>query len=422
MNSQTNQNFSREKPRKKKKNLNTLIILLVLCIPIFYLGVQLYTIYYKPYETRTAIEVTLADVISVKGVVARDETVIADAVLGTSVYTVNDGVRISEGYTVAEIYDGVPQARNKEKIDYLDRQIEDLEYAQDTGVVEGTDIKSITNDLNANYLSLLECISMENYEDLTKSLQNFTSNINRLEITLNKTTDFNALISTLTTERDNLVSTTQPIQVITAPDLGYYISNIDTYEEIYNVENAKNLTTTEILTASELKNQENTNTAGKIINDYKWYYVCVVEKDKADRFLEASKNSKIEINFGNSISQPVPAFIEDVIEEENGEYVKVVLRCEIMRPDLANLRFEEADISFRTITGIRIDKDATHIVDGHLGVYTKFGHMVSFEKIEPIFENDDYLLLPVTNSEDNEVEIFDEIIIDGKDLYDGKLL
>ncbi|MEG2054185.1 MAG: HlyD family efflux transporter periplasmic adaptor subunit, partial [Oscillospiraceae bacterium] len=238
---------------------------------------------------------------------------------------------------------------------------------------------------------------------------------------------YNALVDVLTQQRDELIATTVPVNMVTAPQPGFYISSIDGLETTFTQDFVKGLTSQDILTAEENFTQTvQTQTSGKIISDYKWYFVCTVPKTQAARFVDAPTETKVTIKFQDSTAGSVPAFIESVTDEETSEYVKVVLRCEVMRPDIANLRFETADISFRTIKGIRIAKSATNIVDGELGVYIKYGHLVSFKKITPIFENSEYILVPLNPNKEitgiNEVKLFDEVIVEGKDLYDGKLL
>ena len=83
---------------------------------------------------------------------------------------------------------------------------------------------------------------------------------------------------------------------------------------------------------------------------------------------------------------------------------------------------------------VRIEQSAVHIVtdeDGvqRRGVFVKYGNVVQFKRIDPTFENDQYVIVPAKiqigsdeRSLKNEVLLYDEIITSGKDLYDGKLL
>ena len=77
-----------------------------------------------------------------------------------------------------------------------------------------------------------------------------------------------------------------------------------------------------------------------------------------------------------------------------------------------------------TYEGIRIDKAALHIVNGQRGVYVKYGNLQRFLKITTLYENDSYILVPEDGKlgSANEVRLYDEIIVQGTNLEDGKLL
>lgn len=79
---------------------------------------------------------------------------------------------------------------------------------------------------------------------------------------------------------------------------------------------------------------------------------------------------------------------------------------------------------FKTYEGIRIDKAALHIVNGQRGVYVKYGNLQRFLKITTLYENDSYILVPEDGKlgSANEVRLYDEIIVQGTNLEDGKLL
>lgn len=90
---------------------------------------------------------------------------------------------------------------------------------------------------------------------------------------------------------------------------------------------------------------------------------------------------------------------------------------------VVTLEHEKADITFATYEGIRIDRQALHIVEGQNCVFVKYGNLVYQKNITILFENEDYILVPSkTTTGENEVKLFDEIVVRGTDLYDGKIL
>ena len=58
--------------------------------------------------------------------------------------------------------------------------------------------------------------------------------------------------------------------------------------------------------------------------------------------------------------------------------------------------------------------------DGQTGVYINSGRVVRFRKIDIVYSTDDYVISKMSD-EDGFLQLYDEVIIEGKDeLYDGK--
>ena len=56
-------------------------------------------------------------------------------------------------------------------------------------------------------------------------------------------------------------------------------------------------------------------------------------------------------------------------------------------------------------------------------MFVKYGNLVYQKNITILFENEDYILVPSkTTTGENEVKLFDEIVVRSTDLYDGKIL
>ena len=66
---------------------------------------------------------------------------------------------------------------------------------------------------------------------------------------------------------------------------------------------------------------------------------------------------------------------------------------------------------------IRFDKENNE------GVYVKVGEKVVFKKLDVLYRGDGFVLSNARDdSETQYLKLFDEIIVEGKDLYDGKIL
>ena len=84
--------------------------------------------------------------------------------------------------------------------------------------------------------------------------------------------------------------------------------------------------------------------------------------------------------------------------------------------------------------GIRVPKSAAHIrtvtnEDGstteEYGVYVRLDNLIYFPRItNGLYETDEYMLLPLEGElgSEDEVRVYDEIIVEGMDLEHGKLI
>ena len=111
------------------------------------------------------------------------------------------------------------------------------------------------------------------------------------------------------------------------------------------------------------------------------------------------------------------------MDEETG-LAKVVLECRTINAAVLRLGVETVRVDLKTYEGIRIDRKALHIVDGQRGVYVKYGNLQRFLKITTLYENENYILVPADGAvgSNNEVRLYDEIIVEGTNLRDGRLI
>ena len=136
-------------------------------------------------------------------------------------------------------------------------------------------------------------------------------------------------------------------------------------------------------------------------------------------------------------------FSNVTIDEATG-LARFVITCEIINGDVLRLNRASAQIIVDETTGLRVPIDAIHYLkeDGTEsetqgenyipGVYVKYGNLARFCKIDPV-DNDhplvtdgEYRIVMPSSSDKtktvSEVRLYDEIIVSGQNLYDGKLL
>ena len=164
-----------------------------------------------------------------------------------------------------------------------------------------------------------------------------------------------------------------------------------------------------------------TDRAGQITTGFSWKFYAVCDLDTAARFENVGT---VKISVPGKQNTPLSATVEEVQTDKDGSIAKIVLQCQTINADILGFGLENVQIDLKTYEGIRIDKQALHIVDGQRGVYVKYGNLQRFLRITTLYENDSYILIPDNGKigTDNEVRLYDEIIVQGTNLQDGKLL
>ena len=101
----------------------------------------------------------------------------------------------------------------------------------------------------------------------------------------------------------------------------------------------------------------------------------------------------------------------------------VVFRCDQMSAELSTIRKEALEIQLVEHTGLKVPKQAIVVDENQqVGVYIRSGNVVAFRKIEQLYSQPaDYVVCRVVN-EDGYLEMYDDIIVNGRDLYDGKII
>ena len=99
-----------------------------------------------------------------------------------------------------------------------------------------------------------------------------------------------------------------------------------------------------------------------------------------------------------------------------------LLKCNLMNKKYAVLRKNPVKLIFNTYTGYQVNNKAVREINGQKGVYVLNGNIVKFKKINIVYSDSEYSICSVPDGESGYLKQYDEIIVEGTDLYDGKIL
>ena len=403
--------------RTAAKKIFHVVGLLALALVSVYIIVQCFVVFRRSYKTETAIKYTLAESITLDGVVAFDSVDVAGS--GDLGYLVQDGERVTNGTVVAEVYTDDSQGLQRERLDRLERTITLLTKSQNS---TGSDLSVLTNQTKQALYNLLDKINTAQYSGITDAEDTFLLAQNRLQVSTGQTAGFADTIAALQVEYDSIKAQLDALQTITATTNGYFSSTAASpaiAADRQALDDAAPATLQKML--ADGFPAAATDRAGQITTGFSWKFYAVCDLDTAARF---DNISSVKISVPGKQNTPLSATVEEVTLDKDNGLAKIVLQCQTINAEVLSFGQETAQIDLKTYEGIRIDKEALHIVDGQRGVYVKYGNLQRFLKITTLYENDSYILIPENGKigTDNEVRLYDEIIVQGTNLQDGKLL
>ena len=404
-------------PRSAGVKAFLIAITLLFVVALGYVGLQLYTILHRTYRTETAIAYTMADSISLSGM-AVFETVDVPGE-GNLGYIVADGERVSAGTVLAERYTDESQGVLRERLDRLDRTLELLSKSQNS---TGSDLSMLTTQTRTALYNLLDQVDTASYSGIAQAEEDFLLAQNRLQISTGQADNFESVMATLQQEREEVAGQLGGLQTITAATNGYFVSSVSANPISMDQE------TLDAMSSAELRSllEQGTETspaglAGHIITGFSWRFYGVCSLETAARL---DGITKVNISVPGKENDPLPATVVEVTEDEETGTAKVVIECRSINANVLRFGIEEAQVDLTTYEGIRIDRRALHIKDGAKGVYVKYGDLQRFRRITILYEDENYILVPRDGAlgTENEVRLYDEVIVEGTNLQDGKLL
>ena len=387
---------------------------MLLALAAVYIVLQLYAILGRTYQTETAISASMEDTVPLSGIAMFDAVPVSGG--GSLGYLVEDGERVTEGTVLAEIYTDPAQSTQREELDRLDRIIDLLTKSENS---VGSDLALLTAQTRTALLNLLDQLDTASYTGMSDAIDEFLLAQNRLQISTGQSSGFAATLADLQTQRDAAAAALEGLQTITADRNGYFISTaaalpLDLTEDTLKSDTAAAL--------SERLQQEIPTTgsdlAGRIVTGFSWRFYGVCDLDTAARF---DGVTSVKIRVPGKQDEALDATVTELAADETAGLAKITLECRTINADVLRLGREDAEIVLNTYEGIRVSKRAMHIVDGERGVYVKYGSLQRFRRIVVLFEDETYLLLD-PEAEDNEVRLYDEIIVEGPNLQDGGLV
>ena len=160
------------------------------------------------------------------------------------------------------------------------------------------------------------------------------------------------------------------------------------------------------------------NVIGKVVTNHAWYYAAVMAEKDSDRLRVGDVTS---LDFGYRSSRTVRAAVRSISPTDRAGQVAVVFRCSSALAETLSLRLAEAEVVFRSYSGLRVPKKAVHVEDGKTVVYTVSAGQMERKLVDILYTGEDFYLVEA-GSEGSSLRAGNELIVSGKNLKDGNVV
>ena len=416
---------------------------------LIYVCYQVYLSQYTGLKTEAATYSTVSESIDTTGFIIRDEEVISSSYSGVLNYTVDDGEKVAEGGAIAEIYPTEEDAAVQNRIARIDDELNRLSALETPSDSTASNPKLIGSQISKKITSILGALKSGSMSDVTDERNDLQLLLSQRQVVTGKESsgDYAAHVNELHEERIALTqSASASIGTVSSPAAGYFIRSVDGYENAVSLDGVTSLSVSDVRALEEEEPAgTDTESIGKVAKDFNWYIACILTENDLVRL---DRTTKVTVEMPFATVEQIPAEVVKINRDSETGEAAVILKCTYMNSDLASARMETLRINISSYSGVLVPESAVHFADvvAHetdedgnevdvtyeniRGVYVKSGSRLRFVQIFSDATINGYAICKVSlSTEEREqlvtgdtIQLYDEVVVEGTDLYDGKML
>lgn len=389
----------------------------ILLIAVFAVH-QAVSSFYKPVKTETAVYSDISDGLNITGIIIRNEALVVSTGGGVMHFVIGDGSRVAKDGVIANIYDSESASITLERIDSVNSKIDDIEEMLSYNDLEAADLDMINSKVSKNLNNLIVSGANGNYDSFSEKSDELLSSYNRRQAAMGETADFSAQLEGLKREKEQLSASLPAAKgTLKAERSGYFVSKADGYENVLTCDNPDSITP-EYLNSIKAQSVDE-NVVGKIVSDYEWYIAAEVSINES---LNYKEGDSLTIYTSVKSYPKLPVTVSKINISESESSAVVLFACNDMNSELASMRTGPMTVVKKEYSGLKVPRSALRVVDSKRGVYVLTGMQVKFVEVNVLFTDGEYMICEKQTSDDTVLRLYDEVIVKGKNLYDGKII
>lgn len=372
-------------------------------------------------STQTAISRTVFRTVDAEAFVIREEVPVRNSNSGTVIPAVSDGSKVALGDTVANIYTDGNAAEYAARLEELQTEIDYfVSVSSNSGNTLQTDIEIYKKSVNEALYMMSDAVEENNLSEIYSLSRQFREALTKKQIATGKQPDVSGILTELRSEYDSIKNAFTVKSSVTAENAGYFVSSADGYENAFDFSQIKKIDCdgVEKLLSAEAQTVSS-DTVGKIITDFNWYAVFNIDRREIGSI---ATGGTVTVTFANSSVGELEMKVAAVNPNEGTDITTIVLSSNLMNEEIARLRNVSLKLRVASYEGLAVDNQALRTVNGEKGVYIRIGNIVRFRKINIIYNDETMILSKAPEDGTGYLELYDEIILEGAELYDSKLI
>lgn len=416
-------NTQRREKRKKKRKRNWLIKGIAIAIFLYLLLSVIFGLVGR-ITTTVAMKGMLREEVMVEGYIFRQQSLVNAPAMGYLETRVGESDRVTEGQILGYVYAGEYDAQRSGAMRELYDRISQLEShaAENTyagnGVMVEQKIAVAARDLS----DTRQRRDMGNLEEWKEELNVLIARKHAMNS--GGTVDVSKELEDAKNQLRELEASMGAAKyTITAPAAGVFGTKIDGLEDKLTLEKAEEVTPGYLNELDGIKTERKESVVEnepvcKVVNNYGWYFVANMDAEKAEN-LEVGNT--VTMRFFDLSDQEITGTVRRISEEEKGEVAVSIYTNRYVEGIYASSRVS-AEVVTTGAEGIKLPVKSIHVKDGQAGVYVLRLDVARFVPVSIKYKNEDWAIVSAVTGWDYQLQIYDEVIVDAKNLEDGKVV
>jgi len=404
------------------------MLFLALCLGVYF-TVYLFRGMTDPLTTAVAYAYTVNDSVEAEGLLVRQEQVLP-AGAGIADVIPGEGERIGAGQTVAVLYQDSEALERKKQIQQLTLEAELLQYAT-TQTEPGGGTAQLEDDVVRAAVALRADSAAGEFGRLEDQVLDLKRAVLKRDYTYGAGVDSTHLTQISAQLRALQTRSARDTSRVYAKEEGTFSAQVDGYEGM-DPRSAAQLTPTGLKELLKQGGKSDENALGKIITANRWCLAANLPVRAAERL---GVGGQAVVRFAGDFDRDVTMRVDAISQPEEGQCM-VLFSSDRYLANTTLLRRQTVEIIFESDQGLRVPKDAVHILTKTVtdketgeqkkvsttGVYALVNGQAEFKTVRTMAEGTQFYVVQPLDTGTRILRPGDQVIVRARDLYDGKVV